>query len=148
MLVVGLAMVILGSNLLVGSASALCLRYGVPQSVLAATLVAFGTSLPELVTAIVSLVKGHADLLIGNVVGADILNVLFVVGASAAATPLKVEREVFYLLLPVMMLVLILLRVFIFANRQRFPRWQGAIFVAVYVAYVVAVIHFGVGATP
>jgi len=146
-LVVGLAMVILGSNVLVGSASALCLRYGVPQSILAATLVAFGTSLPELVTAIASLAKGHADLLIGNVIGADILNVLFVVGASAAATPLKIDREVFYLLLPVMMLVLILLRVFIFTNRDRFPRWQGAVLVAVYVAYVAAVVHFGVAGT-
>ena len=144
-LMAGLALVILGSNLLVGSASALCLKYGVPQSVLAATLVAFGTSLPELVTAIASLLKGHADLLVGNIVGADILNVLFVVGASAAATPLKVEREVFYLLLPVMMLVLILLRTFIFVSRDRFRRWQGAVLLAVYVGYTIAVVKFGLG---
>jgi len=145
-LAVGLALVIAGSNVLVGSASALCHKYGVPQSILAATLVAFGTSLPELVTAIASLVKGHADLLVGNIVGADILNVLFVVGTSAAATPLRVEKEVFYLLLPVMMLVLILLRLFIFVSRERFHRWQGAVLVAVYVAYCAAVIKFGVGA--
>jgi len=141
----GLALVILGSNVLVGSASALCIKYGVPQSVLAATLVAFGTSLPELVTAIASLIKGHADLLVGNIVGADILNVLFVVGASASATPLKVEREVFLLLLPVMMLVLILLRAFIYVSRDRFRRWQGAVLLAVYVGYCIAVVQFGVG---
>ncbi|HUT01532.1 MAG TPA: calcium/sodium antiporter [Phycisphaerae bacterium] len=144
-LAAGLALVIFGSTVLVGSASALCHKYGVPQSVLAATLVAFGTSLPELVTAIVSLVKGHADLLVGNIVGADILNVLFVVGASAAATPLRVEKEVFLILLPVMMLVLILLRLFIFVSRDRFHRWQGAVLVGVYVAYCAAVIGFGVG---
>jgi cation:H+ antiporter len=142
----GLAVVIVGSNVLVGSASALCRKYGVPQSVLAATLVAFGTSLPELVTAIASLVKGHADLLVGNIVGADILNVLFVVGASAAATPLAVEREVFYLLLPVMMLVLVLLRLFIYVSRERFHRWQGAILVSIYAAYCILVVRFGLGA--
>ncbi|HUS90813.1 MAG TPA: calcium/sodium antiporter [Phycisphaerae bacterium] len=141
----GLALVIVGSNVLVGSASALCLKYGVPESVLAATLVAFGTSLPELVTAIASLVKGHADLLVGNIVGADILNVLFVVGASAAATPLRVDKEVFYLLLPVMMLVLVLLRVFIFFSGDRFRRWQGAVLLAIYVGYCIAVVKFGVG---
>lgn len=145
-LAVGLALVILGSSVLVGSASALCHKYGVPQSILAATLVAFGTSLPELVTAIASLIKGHADLLVGNIVGADILNVLFVVGASAAATPLRVEREVFYLLLPVMMLVLVLLRLFIFVSRDRFHRWHGAVLLAIYVAYCILVVRFGVGA--
>ena len=143
-LVFGLALVIFGSNVLVGSATVLCHKYGVPQSVLAATLVAFGTSVPELVTAIASLIKGHADLLVGNIIGADILNVLFVVGASAAATPLAVEKEVF-LLLPVMMLVLVLLRVFIFINRDRFQRWQGAVLLAVYVAYCILVVRFGVG---
>ena len=144
-LAVGLALVIVGSNILVGSATALCHKYGVPQSILAATLVAFGTSLPELATAIASLVKGHADLLVGNIVGADILNVLFVIGASAAATPLKVEKEVFYLLLPVMMLVLVLLRLFIFTSRDRFQRWHGGVLVAIYVAYCIAVVGFGMG---
>ncbi len=142
-LVVGLMLVVLGSNVLVGSASALCLKYGVPESVLAATLVAFGTSLPELVTAVASLIKGHADLLVGNIVGADILNVLFVVGVSAAATPLAIEREVFILLLPFMMLVLVLLRVFIYASGRQFRRWQGGLLLAIYLVYVVLVVEFG-----
>jgi len=145
-LAVGLGLVVFGSNVLVGSASALCHRYGVPENVLAVTLVAFGTSLPELVTAIASLVKGHAELLVGNIVGADILNVLFVIGASAAASPLKVAGEFFYLHLPVMMLVLILLRAFIFISGDRFHRWQGAVLLAIYVGYyAVLVVGFGVG---
>ncbi len=143
-LAVGLALVILGSNLLVGSASALCHKYGVPESVLAATLVAFGTSLPELVTAMASLIKGHSELLIGNIIGADILNVLFVIGASAAATPLKVDRTIVLLLLPVMMLVLILLRVFVMTSGKRMRRWHGAVLLAVYVAYCVVIVRFGV----
>ena len=144
-ILVGLAVVILGSNLMVGSAGELCKRYGVPQNVLAVTLVAFGTSLPELVTAIASLVKGHADLLVGNIVGADILNVLFVIGASAAAVPLDVETEFFYLHLPVMLAVLVMLRLFIFFSGDRFRRWQGALLLSVYVGYyAVLVVKFGV----
>jgi cation:H+ antiporter len=63
------------------------LRIGIPKSIIAATLVAFGTSLPELVTAITAARKGHGELAVGNIIGADILNVLFVVGVSAAVTP-------------------------------------------------------------
>ncbi len=143
-LAAGLALVILGSNLLVGSASALCHKYGVPESVLAATLVAFGTSLPELVTAMASLIKGHSELLIGNIIGADILNVLLVIGASAAATPLQVDRTIMLLLLPVMMLVLIMLRVFVMTSGERMRRWHGAALLAVYVAYCVVIVKFGV----
>jgi len=143
-LAAGLAMVVLGSNLLIGSASVLCHKYGVPESIMAATLVAFGTSLPELVTAMASLIKGHADLLVGNIMGADILNVLFVVGASSAATELRVDRHVLILLLPVMMFVLILLRLFVTTSRKRMHRWHGAVLLAVYVAYCVAVVKFGV----
>ncbi len=142
-LVAGLALVVLGSNLLIGSAKVLCHKYGVPQSILAATLVAFGTSLPELVTAMASLIKGHADLLVGNIMGADILNVLFVVGASSAAAELEVDRPVLLLLLPAMMLVLILLRVFVTTSRDRMSRWHGGVLVATYIAYVAAMVTFG-----
>jgi len=142
-LAAGLAMVIFGSNLLVGSASALCHKYGVPESVLAATLVAFGTSLPELVTAVASLIRGHADLLIGNIMGADILNVLFVVGLSATATPLKVDRDTTIILLPAMLLVLVMLRVFVLTTGDRMKRWHGVALLSAYAAYAAVVITVG-----
>jgi len=144
-MIFGLALVVLGSEFLIGSVSEICRRHHVPKAVIAVTLVAFGTSLPELVTAIASVVKGHAELLVGNIIGADILNVLFVVGASAAATPLKVEPIFFKLLLPVMMLVLILLRSFIFMDDSRFRRWQGVPLLVVYVVFVIiSVAVFGI----
>ena len=62
-------------------------RIGVPKHIISATLVAFGTSLPELVTAITAVRRGHGELAVGNIIGADILNVLFVAGVSASATP-------------------------------------------------------------
>lgn len=121
----GLAMVVLGAQLLVGSVSVICTRWGVPESVLAVTLVAFGTSLPELITGLTAIIKGHPELLVGNVIGADILNVLFVIGASATAVPLRVPVEFFYLHLPVMILSLVLLRLYIARRGDKFSRWEG-----------------------
>ena len=112
-------------------------------------MVALGTSLPELATAVASIVKGHKELLVGNVIGADILNVLFVIGASAFAAPLpllsveadaKVPALFLYLHLPTMLLILVLFRIFIAraVRRGAFSRWMGAPLLAIYVAYLVA----------
>lgn len=134
-LMLGLVMVIFGAQVMVGSVSQVCLRWGVPESVLAVTLIAFGTSLPELVTAIAAIVKGHPELLVGNVIGADILNVLFVIGASATAVPLRVPPEFFYLHLPVMLVSLVLLRLYIFKPGNTFSRWEGVPLLLVFLSY-------------
>ena len=131
----GLGLVLVGSNVLIGSVEVLAVRCGVPQSVLAVTLVAFGTSLPELVTGITSIVKGHPELLIGNVIGADILNVLFVIGASATAVPLQVPLEFYYLHIPVMLLALVLLRTFIWADGPVFRRGHGVCLLLTFLGY-------------
>jgi len=110
-------------------------RLRVPRSVLAVTVVAFGTSLPELATALAAVIKGHPEVLLGNVIGADILNVLFVIGASAAAVPLRVPPEFYYLHVPVMLAALVLLRVYIFLPGGRFRRWQGGVLLALFVGY-------------
>ncbi|MBS3821998.1 MAG: sodium:calcium antiporter [Phycisphaerae bacterium] len=142
----GLALVVFGSEVLIGSAKTVCEKHGVPETVIAGTFVAFGTSLPELVTAIASLVKGHAELLLGNVVGADILNVLFVIGASASARPLQVDEATLYLLVPTMLLALALLRGYILMNRNTFKRWQGVPLLICYVVFVLlSVLKFGIG---
>lgn len=144
-LVIGLGLVVFGSEVLVGSVKVICKKHSVPEAVIAVTVVALGTSLPELVTAITSVVKGHAEIMVGNIIGADILNVLFVVGASATAAPLRVEPVFFYFLLPVMMLVLLLLRLFIFSPGDKFRRWQGIPLLAIYIAFVViSVVLLGV----
>jgi len=148
LLVIGLAFVLASSNVLVGSVRELCLRYHVPQDVLGVTLVAFGTSVPELATAIASIVKGHRDLLVGNVVGADILNVLFVVGASAAASPLAVPVTFFWLHFPVLILVLGLFRIYIFASGHTFHRALGLPLLAIYVAYVVLLFTYAPNLVP
>ena len=146
-ILVGLAIVVFASRIVICAVSVLAVRWGVSQVVIAATLVALGTSLPELVVCLTSLVKGHKELIIGNVIGADVLNVLFVIGASATAAGLPiveagahVPRIFLYLHLPTMILILVLFRFYIFAAVRcgEFRRWYGLPLVLIYVAYVVS----------
>jgi cation:H+ antiporter len=109
----------------------------VPDDVIAATMVAFGTSLPELMTAIAAVRKGHPEISVGNIVGADVLNVLFVIGAAAAAVPLAIPENFYYFHFPAMLIILYSLRVFISMNKAGvFYRWQGVWLLCVYAIYV------------
>ncbi len=143
MLLVGLAIVMVSSRVMICAVTALAGQWGVPQVVIAATIVAIGTSLPELVVGLASIAKGHKELMVGNVIGADILNVLFVVGASGTAAGLPIiehgERIFIYLHLPTMLAALVLLRLFVgpAIRRGHFRRWQGVPLLMLYVAYVV-----------
>jgi cation:H+ antiporter len=133
----GLFLVVSGARVLVPSASEIAGRFGVPEDIIACTMVAFGTSLPELMTAIASVRKGHPEIMVGNVVGADVLNCLFVIGAAAVASPLAIPPNFFIFHFPTMLIVLYSFRVFIFMSKDgRFRRWQGAWLLGVYVAYV------------
>lgn len=138
-LVLGIAMVIFSSKILIGSVEVTALRLGVPQSIIAATLVAFGTSLPELMTAITSVRKGHGELAIGNIIGADILNVLFVVGASAAATKggLLVPSHFYYVQIPTMLIILILFRIFSKNAKYVITKKEGAALLLFYGIYLI-----------
>ena len=115
------------------------LKIGIPQSIIAATLVAFGTSLPELVTAVSAARHGHGDLAIGNVIGADILNVLFVVGTAAAVTPqgLPIPGYFFSLQFPVMMGILLTFRLITLFAKIEIKRWHGILLLLMYVGYTV-----------
>lgn len=134
---IGLFAVIVSSKILVVCAQELARRIGVPEDVIAATMVALGTSLPELTTAITAVRKGYPQIMVGNIVGADVLNCFFVIGASIVATPLKIPDNFFFLHYPTMLLILFSLRFFISINRKKFfPRWQGAWLVFIYLVYI------------
>ena len=137
MIIGGLLAVIASARVLVPTASEVAVRLGVPDDVIAATLVAFGTSLPELVTAISAIRKGHPEITVGNIVGADVLNVLFVIGAAAAATPLEIPPNFFLFHFPAMLIILISFRLFISMNKSgSFQRWQGGWLLGIYGVYV------------
>lgn len=138
MLLGGLFLVILGARVLIPCAICLANRMGVPEDVIAATMVAFGTSVPELMTAIASIRKGHPEIMVGNIVGADVLNCLFVIGAAAAARPLAIPANFFTFHFPTMLIILYSFRIFIFMGRDgRFRRWQGGWLLGIYLIYVV-----------
>ena len=152
MLIAGLVLVVFSSRFLIGSVTVLADRWGLSQIVIAATLVALGTSLPELVVGMTAVFKGHKELLVGNVIGADILNVLFVIGASAAATPLplfdptaRLPHIFLVLHLPAMLIMLVLFLAYIrAANRTgSFKRWYGLPLLGLYVLYVVVLLILG-----
>ncbi len=119
-LMAGVATVVIASLLLIPSAAELAIRLNVPSSIIAATLVAFGTSLPELTVVVTAARKGQGDLAIGNVIGADILNVLFVAGAAAAVTPggLEASHYFFQMQFPAMLVLLAIFRVGISTARD------------------------------
>lgn len=107
-----IVVVVVSSSFLIATATELAARLHVPPSIVAATLVALGTSLPELMIAITATLKGHGELAMGNVIGADILNVLFVAGAATAVTKngLDVAPHFFQLQFPAMLFVLVVFR--------------------------------------
>ena len=109
-------------------------------------MVAFGTSLPELITAITAIRKGHPEITVGNIVGADVLNVLFVIGAAAAAAPLAIPANFYYFHFPAMLIILVSFRVFISMNKDVFHRWQGAWLLGVYAIYIVLQYALNIGA--
>ena len=134
-----LALVVLSAAVLIPAVEEAARRMQVPGSIIAATMVAFGTSLPELVTALTSARRGHGELAVGNVVGADILNVLFVSGAAAAVTPdgLQAGTYFFIVLFPVMIFVLLVFRVGIVFSGDSMRKPFGLVLLAAYVGYLV-----------
>ena len=135
LLLAGIALVVGSSWVLIPAVSEAAVRIHVPQSVIAATLVAFGTSLPELITAVTAARKGYGELAIGNIIGADILNVLFVAGASAAVTGggLPASDYFFRFLFPAMLVVLIVFRIGIFTSGATLKRPFGIVLIGIYI---------------
>lgn len=135
----GIFLVIASSKVLIPAVEISAIRVGIPQSIIAATLIAFGTSLPELITAITAVKKGHGELAIGNIVGADILNVLFVVGSAAAVTSggLNVPINFYKLQIPAMLIILIAFRLFSKGKNHEITKKEGFILFITYFTYLV-----------
>jgi cation:H+ antiporter len=133
----GLALLVLGASWLVDSAVAIARVLGVSELVIGLTIVAAGTSLPEVATSIVAALRGERDIAVGNVVGSNIFNLLGIGGIAALVTPggLEVAPALLRLDLPVMAAVAFACLP-IFATGHLIARWEGGLFVAYYAAYV------------
>ena len=142
LLVVGAAFIAVGARLLVDNGTLIAESMGVPESVVALTFVAIGTSLPELVTAITSLIKGHGALSLGNIIGANILNLVLVSGVASVVSPFTVPsgkqiagiNSSFLIDIPVMMLVMALLTLPALI-RGKLSRFQGISLIVIYIAF-------------
>lgn len=132
----GLAALVGGGELFLKSATSIARHLGVSESVIAITLVAGGTSLPELASSIISVVKKRPELALGNVIGSNIANILLILGASATIHPLTMGGiTVWDIAMVVLSSLLLFLAAFTF-RRRSIDRWEGTIFLAIYIAYI------------
>ena len=142
-LVIGAAAIAFGADLLVDNGTLIAQALGVPESVIALTFVALGTSLPELVTAVTALVKGHGALSLGNIIGANLFNLVWVSGLAVTLSPFAVPASKTIAGLNASLVVDIPLMFFVMAFltlpaifRGKLKRWQGVTLLCIYAAYV------------
>ena len=137
LLLVGFVLLIKGADYFVDGSCAVAKRLRVPSIVIGLTIVAVGTSLPELVTSLVSIIKGYGNVGLGNIVGANILNMLLVIGIPSAIAGIPLERSTVLIDMPLALLVMAVLLIPILI-RKKSSRVQGIVLLAIYAAYCVA----------
>lgn len=133
-IIIGLALIIAGGQFVVNSAKFIAAAFGMSETLIGLTVVAFGTSLPELVTSIVASRKGENELAVGNVVGSNIFNMMFILGISAALHPITVN---FACMTDFAILIVASIMVFIFALNNKITRAEGIVMILFYIASVV-----------
>ncbi len=137
-MIIGLAAIICGGNFVVDNASIIAKSLGLSETLIGLTIVAIGTSLPELVTSITAAKKKEAGIALGNAVGSNIFNILFILGASSALTPINVAPELF---IDTIILIAVGIMIFIFAyTGKKTNRTEGIICTLLYVAYTAYII--------
>ncbi|MBQ6351264.1 MAG: calcium/sodium antiporter [Methanobrevibacter sp.] len=133
-ILVGLAGIVLGGDLVVDSASAIAIALGMSETLVGLTIVAIGTSLPELVTSITAIRKGENQLVIGNVIGSNIFNILFVLGASSAISAIPLDSD---MLIDVLFMLFVTILCFIFGKTQeKYDKKEGIILVLLFIGYM------------
>jgi cation:H+ antiporter len=132
--VLGLACLIVGSNLFVDGATSVAALLGVSEAVIGLTIVAGGTSLPELATSVVAARKGQSAIAMGNVIGSNVMNILMILGATGLIHPMAIQG-ITWLDLSVMLVSVLLLWLFSF-TKYTVARWEGAVLVILFLAYM------------
>lgn len=137
-IIVGLGGLIFGGNLCLNSATAIARAWGVSEAIIAITIVAAGTSLPELASSISALVSGKTSLALGNIIGSNVANILLILGASASVTPLTMGNITSLDIAMVIGSAVLLLVSALVIGRRKITRLEGVVYLAAYVAYVIA----------
>lgn len=131
----GVGGVVLASQFLIDSSVFIAGFFGASKALIGLTVVAIGTSLPEIATCINAARKGHGDLAFGDIIGADILNVLWIIGAASLANPIHVERAVILFAFPWMLFVVVTMLFFAWWG-YKLQRWKGFVLIAIYLVYL------------
>jgi cation:H+ antiporter len=137
---IGIVGLVVASRLLVDSAVNMARIFGIAEAVIGLTLVAMGTSLPEIATAVVAFRKEHGDLALGDVLGANLLNILWIIGSGAAIAPIVVPWDVVIFSFPAMIISIVLLLALCFSDRKLEP-WEGWILLGGYLIYLSCTIY-------
>lgn len=142
--VLGLAAIITGGTFSVDCAEKLALEWGMSESLVGLTILAVGTSLPELVTSVVASLKKENDIAVGNVIGSNVFNVMFILGLSAAITPHTLAPDALFTMSVMLLSGVAMLLIALFGKNMK--KWQGGIMLVAYVAFVVLLVlqNFGV----
>ncbi len=135
LLVVGFTMLVKGADWFVEGTAGIARKFGIPQLVIGLTIVALGTSLPELVTSVTAARKGNADIAIGNIVGSNIFNILFVIGTASLITPIPFASN-FLIDAIIAILAGVLLWISVFRTKKLTRPW-GIVMLICYAAYFV-----------
>lgn len=138
----GLGLLAVGAHLIVGAATVFALAVGLSELVIGLTIVAVGTSLPELATSVLAALRKEADIAVGNAVGSNVLNILGVLGATALVRPLGIAPSIITFELPIMIVVSLLLLPLAW-TRLRLERWEGALLLLGYLAFIGAALYRG-----
>lgn len=134
LLIIGMGLIVMGSKFAVNAATEIARILGMSERTIGLTIVALGTSLPELFTSVAAAIKGNADIAVGNIVGSNLFNILFVIGISALIIPVPFASA---FIIDTIIVVAITLFIFAVAKfRQSIPRWSGFVMLAAYAGYL------------
>lgn len=140
--IIGVVGIVIGGDVVVDSAKKIAFSFGMSEKLVGLTIVAMGTSLPELVTSIVAALKGEKEIALGNVLGSNIFNLLLILGVSSSIAPFAVDPSL-YIDFIILIVITILIGIIIFLNKKdekKFGRLEGLILVGGYIAYLVYII--------
>lgn len=140
LIIIGLAGLTIGGRWIVNSAVSIATAFGIGEAFIASTIVAVGTSLPELATSVVASYKRNVDIVVGNVVGSNILNIFFVLGISSIINPLPFSQSLHFDVWVVIIATLLLFLFMFIGKRHTLKRWQGIIFIMLYIGYIISLI--------
>ncbi|MEZ4997472.1 MAG: hypothetical protein R2758_08430 [Bacteroidales bacterium] len=137
MILVGLGGLVGGGRLVVDNAINIATEFGISEKIIGLTIVAAGTSLPELATSVVAALKRNNDIAVGNIIGSNIFNIFLILGVSSVIRPLAYDRsfntDIYFLALGTVVLFILMFT----GGRKRLDRWEAAILLAAYVIYTV-----------